>query len=1000
MDDDFNSLLSRDFGFKPQGKSAPMAAPRTSGGNSFASSVNFGLGSGPIFDDHNGNGKGTGGYGSSSGRSENSLFNDVFGGPPKQNHHQQQQRSLSSDYDSVFKTTSSSLPVFDKPVYDDDDHDHGNIDIFDGLPGLRSASVGPQSSANDNSFNNVFASIGTSSSSPPNHRPVNKNSNDKNNSRSSPSPLDDLLVNLGKKEKESSKRETGTDSAAFDDLLSGFGRSSSPSISRSTSESNRPHKPSTNSARTTSSMMDDPFADLGTTSGPTASSSGLYADPLEEISKFSSTGSTKADNSSSINRGSYDDADSFDDLGKSIPPLSSGINKRGKDKSPLRTGPTTGGAFSGASKESVDNVHADEAEYPSQKKMANDNFRESQETYFDMPPTTDFHRSMGQNVTSSSYVNASPKEGNSPPRYEDISEANDDIWLTVSEIPLFTQPTSAPPPSRPPPPRPPRISKSEMGSFSSTSSKKKANEYSFSNSTSYSQSPRSARAGKSSTPSQIDELEDFAMGRTPGNANEHAEVPYGEDMDANASSAAASAAAMKDAMDKAEAKFRQMREREYIKAARSREVDKDMQEVQQRELRERQERLDRERLQRDSEEEDREQRKLEKEREREEKEREQRRLERERERAREIEREREKARQAVERATREARERAAAEARLKAERAAVGKASAEARERAERAAVQRVQAEARERSAAEAKERAERAAAEARERANAESREKEARERAAVERAAADARQRAERAAVERAAGEARERAAAAARANQQRNDSQQKNETDFDSFFTSRASSAPRPRNNSDPLFDTQSKGGSEAAKRTSVGPTSNNIKKASSTTNIVDDLSSIFGGTAGTNEDFREIGGETEERRRARLERHQRTQERAAKALAEKNQRDHQVQMEQAERHRISETLDAEIRRWAAGKEGNLRALLSTMQYVLWPECGWQPVSLTDLITGASVKKFYRKATLCIHPDKVQQKGANLQQKYIAEKVFDLLKEAWNKFNSEELF
>lgn len=59
-----------------------------------------------------------------------------------------------------------------------------------------------------------------------------------------------------------------------------------------------------------------------------------------------------------------------------------------------------------------------------------------------------------------------------------------------------------------------------------------------------------------------------------------------------------------------------------------------------------------------------------------------------------------------------------------------------------------------------------------------------------------------------------------------------------------------------------------------------------------------------------------------------------------------------------------------------------------ILWPECGWQPVSLTDLITGANVKKAYRKATLCIHPDKVQQKGANLQQKYIAEKVFDILK------------
>lgn len=31
-----------------------------------------------------------------------------------------------------------------------------------------------------------------------------------------------------------------------------------------------------------------------------------------------------------------------------------------------------------------------------------------------------------------------------------------------------------------------------------------------------------------------------------------------------------------------------------------------------------------------------------------------------------------------------------------------------------------------------------------------------------------------------------------------------------------------------------------------------------------------------------------------------------------------------------RIAETLDVEIKRWAAGKEGNLRALLSTMQYV----------------------------------------------------------------------
>ncbi|KFK35296.1 hypothetical protein AALP_AA5G266200 [Arabis alpina] len=320
-------------------------------------------------------------------------------------------------------------------------------------------------------------------------------------------------------------------------------------------------------------------------------------------------------------------------------------------------------------------------------------------------------------------------------------------------------------------------------------------------------------------------------------------------------------------------------------------------------------------------------------------------------------------------------------------RAAVGKAS-DARERTERAAVQRAHAEARERAAAGAREKAEKAAAEARERANAEAREKEARVRA-------------ERAAVERAAAEARGRAAAQAKAKQQENNN------DLESFFNSvsRPSSAPRQRTNpSDPFQDSWNKGGSfESSRASSLVPpgASENLRKASSATNIVDDISSIFGGGSATQSGgFPDVEGETEERRRARLERHQRTQERAAKALAEKNERDLQVQRDQAERNRIGETLDVEIKRWGAGKEGNLRALLSTLQYVLWPECGWQPVSLTDLIMGASVKKVYRKATLCIHPDKVQQKGANLQQKYIAEKVFDMLKEAWNKFNSEELF
>ena len=77
-------------------------------------------------------------------------------------------------------------------------------------------------------------------------------------------------------------------------------------------------------------------------------------------------------------------------------------------------------------------------------------------------------------------------------------------------------------------------------------------------------------------------------------------------------------------------------------------------------------------------------------------------------------------------------------------------------------------------------------------------------------------------------------------------------------------------------------------------------------------------------------------------------------AKALAEKNMRDRLVQKEQDERNvinflsnfafpvfhilsyksgfvqRIAEALDADVKRWSSGKAGNLRALLSTLQYV----------------------------------------------------------------------
>lgn len=217
----------------------------------------------------------------------------------------------------------------------------------------------------------------------------------------------------------------------------------------------------------------------------------------------------------------------------------------------------------------------------------------------------------------------------------------------------------------------------------------------------------------------------------------------------------------------------------------------------------------------------------------------------------------------------------------------------------------------------------------------------------------------------------------------------------DLESFFSVGLRSSSVPKSRSPSLTK------SKEASKTPPKPTfevQSSMKKASSATNFMDDFSLMFGAASFAGE-FEEIEGESEERRRARLGRHERTQERVAKAVAEMNQRDSQTQQEQEERRRIAENLDMKIKSWAAGKEGNLRALLSSLQQVLWPGSGWEPVSLTDLITSTSVKQVYRKATLRVHPDKVQQKGANLQQKYTAEKVFDILKEAWKKFETEEL-
>ncbi|KAK7376787.1 hypothetical protein VNO80_02204 [Phaseolus coccineus] len=283
----------------------------------------------------------------------------------------------------------------------------------------------------------------------------------------------------------------------------------------------------------------------------------------------------------------------------------------------------------------------------------------------------------------------------------------------------------------------------------------------------------------------------------------------------------------------------------------------------------------------------------------------------------------------------------------------------------EKLAVERAIREARERAFADARERAaqERAAAEARQKNISDGRERlgkttnQANEKTPAEKAAMEAKLKAERAAVERATAEARARALERALSERAASDARNKSDKPVAGFAASRDNAMKQNFH----------------SKSFSYG---------------VRDSTDVFDGA----------NGDSAQRCKARFERHQRIGERVAHALAEKNTRDRLVQKEKEERNRVAEVLDADVKRWSSGKTGNLRALLSTLQYILGPDGGWQPIPLTDVVTTPQVKKAYRKATLFVHPDKLQQRGASIQQKYICEKVFDLLKDAWNRFNMEE--
>nr|XP_017216995.1 PREDICTED: auxilin-related protein 2-like isoform X1 [Daucus carota subsp. sativus] len=95
----------------------------------------------------------------------------------------------------------------------------------------------------------------------------------------------------------------------------------------------------------------------------------------------------------------------------------------------------------------------------------------------------------------------------------------------------------------------------------------------------------------------------------------------------------------------------------------------------------------------------------------------------------------------------------------------------------------------------------------------------------------------------------------------------------------------------------------------------------------------------------------------------------------------------------------LEENIKLWSSGKERNIELLLSTLQDILWQNSGWCPIPHTSLYQSSNVKKAYQKARLLLHPDKLQQRGATLLQKYVAQRIFLILQEAWDAYISQDV-
>ena len=81
---------------------------------------------------------------------------------------------------------------------------------------------------------------------------------------------------------------------------------------------------------------------------------------------------------------------------------------------------------------------------------------------------------------------------------------------------------------------------------------------------------------------------------------------------------------------------------------------------------------------------------------------------------------------------------------------------------------------------------------------------------------------------------------------------------------------------------------------------------------------------------------------------------------------------------------------------RKNHIKVLLCTLHTVMWQGNKWGVVGMDKLTQPNQVKKFYRKAMMMCHPDKITRESEP-DKIYISNRCFAALNDAFNDYKNE---